>query len=135
MRAPDGALKYLLLIAALIGGGLLARHAFTEGLHTVIASQPPMPKLETPSLTMWDGPCKLDSNLQVANPLRCQMERRAAGTGTPLVYHAKPIPTMTKAESEKAGGWFMLAAFAVPLSLGAAAVLGFLLFCLPREME
>ena len=135
MKAMDRVLKYIVLAAGLAGGVLLFRHAMSEGLHTVIASERPMPKVESPTLTMWDGACKLDSNLQVANPLRCQMEMRAERSENPLVFHAKPIPTMTKAESEKASGWFMLAAFAIPLSLGAAAVLGFLLFRLPPEAE
>ena len=124
--------KFLLLIAGLIGGGLLFRHAFSEAMHIVIASQPGPPKVESTPLTMWgDGPCKLDSNLQATNPLACRMAMRDVGDNNPLVFHAKPIPTMTKAESEAASGWFMLAAFAIPLSLGAAAVLGFLLFRIP----
>jgi hypothetical protein len=35
---------------------------------------------------------------------------------------------MTKAQSERASGWFLLAMFAIPLSLIVAAVFGFLLF-------
>ena len=135
MRAVDGVLKYLLLAVGVAAGVLLFRHAMSEGLHTIIASERPMPKVESPTLTMWDGACKLDSNLQVANPLRCKMEMRAAGSENPRVFHANPIPTMTKAESETASGWFMLAAFAIPLSLGAAAILGFLLFRLPPDAE
>jgi hypothetical protein len=136
MRAVDGALRYLLLAAGLAVGVLLFRHAMSEGLHTVIASERrPMPKVESPALTMWDGACKLDSNLQVANPLRCRMEMRAAGGDNPLVFRAKPISTMTKAESESASGWFMLAVFAIPLSLGAAAFMGFLLFRSPPAAD
>jgi hypothetical protein len=128
------ALKYLLLAAGVFAGVMFARHAFTEGMQTVIASEPKPQQAHSDSPLMSQG-CQLDEHLQYVNPLRCQMEMRQAereGHG-PLVFHADPIPTMTKAESEKAGGWFMLAAFAVPLSLAAAAVLGFLILRLPRS--
>jgi hypothetical protein len=123
----------ILPLAALVAGGYVARHAFSEGMHTVIASERGPPKYDdSPSFGL-SSACRLDSNLQYQNPLQCRMERRAAGDENPLVFHAKPIPTMTKADSEKASGWFMLAAFAVPLSLGVAAVLGFLLFRLRSD--
>jgi hypothetical protein len=123
----------ILPFAALVVGGYVARHAFSEGMHTVIASQPGPAKYDDSPRFGVSSACRLDSHLQYQNSLQCRMEGHAAGDENPLVFHAKPIPTMTKAESEKASGWFMLAAFAVPLSLGVAAVLGFLLFRLPSD--
>jgi hypothetical protein len=130
MGRGNSVLKLSLLLAAILAGGYMARHAFSEGMHMVIAAQPGAPKVESPALTTLSG-CRLDSNLQYANPLRCRMEMRAAGNEYPLVFHAKPIQGMTKAQSETASGWFLLAVFAVPLSLIVAALLGFLLFRLP----
>jgi hypothetical protein len=123
----------ILPFAALVVGGYVARHAFSEGMHTVIASQPGPAKYDDSPRFGVSSACRLDSHLQYQNPLQCRMEGHAAGDENPLVFHAKPVPTMTKAESEKASGWLMLAAFAVPLSLGVAAVLGFLLFRLPSD--
>ncbi len=118
-------LKTLVLIAlAILIGGYVARHAFSEGMHTIIAAQPAVPKFESSSVTTLGG-CQLDSHLQYSNPLRCRMEMRNA---TALPAHAAPIETITKEQSETAGGWLMLAVFAVPLSLGLAGLLGFLLF-------
>lgn len=125
----------ILSLAALVAGGYVARHAFSEGMHTVIASERGSPKYDDSLRFGVSSACRLDSNLQYRNPLQCRMEGHAAGDGNPLVFHAKPIQTMTKAESGKASGWFLLAAFAIPLSLGAAAVLGLLLFRLPPAAE
>jgi len=122
-----GVLKYVLLAAGVWIGIMVARQAFTEGMQTIVASQPkPQAPSESPSVLQG---CQLDEHLQYANPLRCRMEMRQAerdGRG-PLVFHAQPIPAMTRAQSESVTGSFMLAVFAVPLSLGIAGVLGFLI--------
>ena len=114
----------VLPLAALVTGGYAARHAFSEGMHIVIASQPGPPKYDSSSISVWDGPCSLDSNFQYKNPAQCEMQKRyPSSTPSP-----EPIKSISKKDSEKAGAWLMLAAFAVPLSLGAAALIGFLLF-------
>jgi hypothetical protein len=132
MGEGNSILKILLVLVAIIGGGYVARHAFSQGMHMVIAAQPGPAKVESPAISPLPG-CQLDSKLQYANPLQCRMERRAAGDENPLVFHAKPIQSMTKAQSETTGGWFLLAVFAVPLSLIVAAVFGFLLFQLRSD--
>lgn len=134
-------LQIPLLIAALALGGWAARYAFSQGMHTVIASEKPTSLANTQPLTV--GPlsgCAFDSRMQQENPLRCQMEMRQAaadarGENYRLVYHAPnppapldPPAAMTKAESETASGWFMVAMIAIPLSLLAAAGLGFLVY-------
>ena len=118
--------RLVLPVIALVVGGYFARHAFSEAMHTVIASQP-IQKMESSTFGAMPG-CALDSHLQYENELRCKMEMRAAGDGSPLLIHAKPPLGMTRAQSETASGWFMLAAFAIPLSLLIAAGLGFLVF-------
>ncbi|HEX3945810.1 MAG TPA: hypothetical protein VHW69_17175 [Rhizomicrobium sp.] len=123
-------LRFLLPLVVIVIGGYVARHAFSEGMQTVIAAQPGPAKPESETFTPLPG-CQLDAKLQYANPLQCRMETRAAGDEYPLVFHAKPIKSMTKAQSETASGWFQLAVFAVPLSLIVAALFGFLLFRLP----
>ncbi|MBV9062428.1 MAG: hypothetical protein JOY77_05815 [Alphaproteobacteria bacterium] len=122
--------RLVLPLVALVVGGYVARHAFSEGMHTVIASQPGPAAYESTRI----GPspaCQMESNFQVRNPLQCQMEMRASREES-LVFHAKPPQGMSKAQSETASGWFMLAALAVPLSLGAAALFAFLLFYAAR---
>jgi hypothetical protein len=130
-----------LLIAALVLVGWVARYAFSQGMHTVIASQTASASANAPSMSV--GPlsgCGLDSQMRQENPLRCQMEMRQAaadaqGENYRLVYHASQPPgaplapaTMTKAESETATGWITMAMVAIPLSLLIAGVLGFLVY-------
>ncbi|MFL6689075.1 MAG: hypothetical protein ACJ8IR_02650 [Alphaproteobacteria bacterium] len=125
MDGIGSALKSLLMIMlAIFIGGYVARHAFSEGIHTIIAAEPATPKFESAPVTTL-GSCQLDSHLQYSNPLRCRMEMRNAPA---FAAHVAPLETMTKAQSETASGWLMLAMFAVPLSLGLAGLLGFLLF-------
>ena len=128
VRAIMGRFFFTLVlpIVALVAGGYVARHAFTEGMHTILTSQPAMPKWVSPGPSMWDGPCSLDSHLQYKNPAACRMQ--SLSSSSTVVSTPSPIQTMSKAESEKAGSWFMLAAFAIPLSLGGAALIGFLIF-------
>jgi len=124
MDRLGSALKSLLMITlAIFIGGYVARHAFSEGMHTIIAAQSARPKFESAPVTTLGG-CQLDSHLQYANPLRCRMEMRNA---PPFPAPVAPVETMMKTQSETAGGWLMLAVFAVPLSLGLAGLLGFLL--------
>jgi len=47
---------------------------------------------------------------------------------SPPSAESKPIPTMSKEQSETASFWFIVAALAFPLALGAAALIGFVLF-------
>jgi hypothetical protein len=134
-------LQLSVLIAVLVAGGWAARYAFSQGMHTVIASQATSSPANTQPVSI--GPlsgCGLDSHMQQENPLRCQMEMRQAAADTQgenyrLVYHAPRPPgaamapaTMTKAESENATGWFTMAMVAIPLSLLIAVGLGFLVY-------
>ena len=52
---------------------------------------------------------------------------RAAGDGNHSSFIQCRNRTMTKAKSETASIWFLLAMFAIPLSLGAAEMFGFLI--------
>jgi len=128
MFGRNSLLQIPLVILALLLGGVGARYAFTQGMHTIVASRTTSaPKVEPLSIQPLSG-CGLDSQLRQDNPLRCQMEMRAAATERPLVFHAQPLPTMTKAQSEAASGWFLLAGLGIPLSLGIAAFFGYVLF-------
>lgn len=119
------------VIAGLLLGGFVVRYAYTQGFHTIVAAERANkpPAVQPLSLEPLSG-CGLDPHLQYQNPLRCQMEMRAAGAGNrqPLVFHAAPLPTMTKAQSEQASGWFLLAGLGIPLSLGIAGFFGYVLF-------
>src|SRR5258706_7892592 len=77
------------------------QYAMSQAIHTVIASQPPMPKLaDPPSFTAFSG-CDLGLTLSGSRPARpCRFEAR-----TPPVSPT-PIPEMSKADSEKAALWF-----------------------------
>lgn len=131
MGGRGSLLQIPIVIAALIVGAIVGRYALSQGLHTVIASQPApakgaaIPSMEYPS---WRG-CALDSYGRQENALRCKMEVRAAAAGRPLVVHAsKPIDTLTKTQSEEATAWFMVTAFAIPLALAGAAMMAYLIF-------
>lgn len=130
-------LQIPLLMAALVIGGWAARYAFSQGMHTVVASEKatPLVSVQSPSIGPLPG-CGLDSHMQYENPLRCRMEmRQAAAAGTRdgdnrLVFHAPDPPvTMNKAESKTAAGWFTAAMIAIPLSLLLAGAAGFLVYC------
>src|SRR5947199_9779136 len=96
----------VLPLAAVVAGGYVARHAFSEGMHMVIAAQPGPPKYDSPRIdNMWNGACALDSHLQYRNPAQCEMDKRANRGENPLVFHAKPPQGMTKEQSETASGW------------------------------
>jgi len=118
----SGALPRLfMMLVAFAIGAMLFRTGVSEGLKTVIASEPPPAKVEqAPSFTGWAG-CGLDEAGRFENPLRCRMEMRAAQS-TPTIAPA-PVQMMTRHESEKASGWFLLAGLAFPIALGGAALL------------
>lgn len=111
------------LFFALAAVGLMFygyQYAMTQAIHTVIASQPPMPKLaDPPSFNDFSG-CDLGLTLSGTHSARpCQFELR------PPPVTPAPIPEMSKADSAKAALWFMFAALALPLALGGAAAAGF----------
>ena len=95
------------------------QYAMSQAIHTVIDSQPPMPKLADPPSFNAFNDCDLGFTLSGSRSGRpCQFELQPP-PATPA-----PIPEMSKADSEKAGLWFVLAAIALPLALGGAAVAG-----------
>jgi hypothetical protein len=96
------------------------QYAMSQAIRTVIASQPPLPKLaDPPSFNDFSG-CDLGLTLSGSRSARpCQFELR------PLPESPLPIPEMSKADSKKAALWFMFAAMALPLALGGAAAAGF----------
>ena len=108
--------------AGLLFALLLFRHAISEAIHVVIASEPPPARIETAPLVNWED-CGVITTWQPSpNPRRCHMQL------TEPVVKAQPIPTMSKEQSREASFWFILAAFAFPLALGAAALISFVLF-------
>ena len=111
--------KYILLAAGLVFGAMLARHGFSEGLRAVVSAEREPPP--NASMARWEA-CEVDADLRYANPARCQMEMRNNAVAPP-----QPIDSMNATRSEEAGGWFMLAAFAIALSLGIAALFGYLI--------
>lgn len=93
------------------------QYSMSQAIHTVIASQPPPPKLADPPRFNFSD-CDLGLTLYGSPRKPCQFEAR------PLPA-PQPIPQMSKADSEKAGLWFLFAALALPLALGGAAVAGY----------
>jgi hypothetical protein len=99
------------------------QYAMSQAIHTVIASQPPMPKLADPPRFDEFSGCDLGLNLSGPRPARpCRFELR------PPPLTPTPIPEMSKTDSETATLWFVLAALALPLALGGAAVAGLWVF-------
>ena len=99
------------------------QNAMSQAIHTVIVSQPPMPKLaDPPRFDNFSG-CDLGLNLSGPRPARpCRFELQ------PLPTTPAPIPVMSKTDSETAALWFVFATLALPLALGGAAVAGLWLF-------
>ncbi len=109
------------LLIAIVAVGLMLygyQYSMSQAIHTVIASQPPPRKLaEPPRFDFSD--CDLGLTLYGSKPRRpCQFEAH------PLPA-SEPIAQMRKADSEKAGLWFLFAALALPLALGGAAAAGY----------
>ena len=111
----------LLFVLAAIGLALYGfRYAVSEGIRTAIASQPPPAKLAAPpSFSAFEG-CDLGLTLYEARPSRPCDFTPPQNPETPA-----PIQTMSEADSEKAGAWFMLAGLGLPLALGFAALAGY----------
>jgi hypothetical protein len=100
------------------------QYAMSQAIHTIIASQPPMPKLApAPSFDL--GGCDLGLNAGLYKPDRSGPSLPPCRFDPPAPPKAEPIVTMTKADAKKASLWFLLATFALPLALGAAALAGF----------
>jgi len=131
MFGRNSLLQIPFLIVVLVLAGFGIRYAYTQGFRTIIASELASKPAETQPLSFQPlSGCGLDSHLRYENPLRCKMEMRAAAADQtqPLTFHADPLPTMTKEQSETAGGWLLLAGLGIPLSLGIAGFFGFLMF-------
>src|SRR5258708_8881483 len=95
------------------------QYAMTQAIHTVIVSQPPMPKLaDPPRFDNFSG-CDLGWDLSGPRPARpCRFELQ------PLPATPAPIPVMSKTDSETAALWFAFPALSLPLALAAPAVAG-----------
>ena len=98
------------------------QYSMSQGMQAVIASQPPMPAFADPPAFDTFQDCEVIP-LYGSRPAKppCQFK-----PFSPLPEPA-PIHTMSKAESQKASGWFLLSGLALPLAFGTAALLGYLL--------
>ena len=106
-------------LAAIAVGFLLYAHQYSmsQGIQTVIASQPPMPKvMDAPRFDTFQD-CELIP-LYGSEPAKPPCRFEASPPPPPA-----PIQTISKAESEKAGLWFLLSVLALPLALGGAVLL------------
>ena len=122
MSPIQSLIKIGISIAAVVLAIALFCHSVSEAIHIVIASEPPPAKMEAAPRIDWQD-CGLTTTWQSPpGQRRCQMEL------SPPAAKAQPIQTMTKEQSETASIWFIIAAFAFPLALGAAALIGFVLF-------
>jgi hypothetical protein len=107
--------KFLVSVAAAAAMLYAYRTAMSEAVHTVIASQPKPVALADPPPFDFSG-CDLGLGLYGSTPSNpCRFD-------PPQAPMPPPIETMTKAQSETASLWFMLAALALPLGLGGAAL-------------
>ena len=114
MTSRFGVGKFLLTVAAAAAMLYAYRTAMSEAVHTVIASQPKPAALADPPSFDLSG-CDLGLGLYGSTPANpCRFDPPQAPT-------PPPIETMTKAQSRTATLWFILAALALPLGLGAAA--------------
>jgi hypothetical protein len=100
------------------------QYAMTQGIKTLIASQPPMPKL-APAPSFDFGGCDLGINTTLYGQDRSGPYRPPCRFDPPPPPKAEPIVTMSKADSEKIGFWFILAALGLPLGLGGVAAFGY----------
>ena len=100
------------------------QYAMTQGVKTLIAAQPPMPKL-APAPSFDFGNCDLGITTslygQDSGPYRppCRFDP------PPAPPKIEPVVTMSKADSEKVGFWFILAAIGLPLGLFGVAAFGY----------
>src|SRR5258705_7167224 len=102
MKVPFSLGRFCL---GVVGVGLMFyayQYAMSQAIHTVIASQPPMPKLADPPRFDTFSGCDLGLTLSGSKPARpCRFE------GRPLAVSPAPIAQMSKDDSEKAALWFM----------------------------
>ena len=99
------------------------QYAMSQAIHTIIASQPPPAKLAPAPSFDFSG-CDLGINSGLYNPDRSRPSLPPCRFDPPVPPKAEPIVTMSKADSKKSSLWFLLATFALPLTLGAAALAG-----------
>jgi hypothetical protein len=75
MGDGNSVLKILLVLVAIIGGGYVARHAFSHGMHMVVAAQPGPAKMEAKASPR----CGAASSIQNFNTrIRCNAGWRCA---------------------------------------------------------
>jgi len=113
--------RLCLMVLAVAGMFYAARYSMSQGIQTVIASQPPPPKLaEGPRFDTFRD-CELIPvyGTKSSKP-PCKFEP------APLPK-PQPIVTMSKADSEKAGLWFLLSTLALPLALGGVVALAYVI--------
>ena len=123
MNFSGAAPRLLMIVAAFLIGAMLFRTGVSQGLKTVIAAEPPPGKAEqVPQPLSPLGGCTLDMQSRYSNPLRCRMEVRAAQAPSPTATRM-PVASMSKAQSERAAGWFLLAGLALPIAFAGAALL------------
>src|SRR5262249_19785065 len=115
------------LCLALVAIGLMLaayQYAMRQAIHTVITSQPALRVLPSQPRLDFSG-CSFSSGLYGApsfgqpgytSSTRCNF---SASTAAPRPV-PPPVAQMTKEESATASLWFMLAALALPLTLGGA---------------
>src|SRR5258706_12500083 len=84
------------------------QYAMSQAIHTVIASQPPAPKLADPPAFTAYSACDLGLTLSGSRPARpCRFEL------SPPAASPTPIPMLSKPNSEKSGLWCELPSLAL----------------------
>jgi hypothetical protein len=101
------------------GGILVARHAFTQGMTTVIASESAPVKFDSPAIDTWDSDCFAGArNDRPINQNRCHAEAGWARDAARLPTPEPVMPQMSKDDSEHAVFWFGASMLAILLALG-----------------
>jgi hypothetical protein len=115
--------RFCLVILAVGGMFYAARYSMSQGIQTVIASQPPAPKLMEPPRFDTFRDCELIPlyGTKSSKP-PCKFELSPPPKPAPI-----PVQTMSKADAEKAGLWFLLSTLALPLALGGAVAVAYLI--------
>ena len=119
MNSTIGRIFVTLAAVALMFYGY--QYAMTQGIKSLIAAQPPAPKLApAPSFDLGGCDLGLSSYGERSGPPKppCRFD-------VPAPPKVEPILTMSKEDSARIGLWFILANLAVPLALGGIALAGY----------
>ena len=121
-RLMKNVVGILLVVAIGWLGITFARQAFTNGVQTVIASEPAETKVDSAPVSTWDSDCVLGpANDRIVNQNHCHAEAiwRKQDAAAPDAKRDAPLDVgMTESDSQHAVFWFGASVIALLLVLG-----------------